>query len=149
MREALAMVGDNGLYLPMTRVVRLWSMEPGPTRITNCYCPIYCNPFVMSWSGTHLCRHRWTCSKCMSDGAKESCACSLLMSLCVVVLLSFNNFSPCLLSSSKSFPRHRWSSYSITLRSGSKPCLKRQQYLPSYFIKNSTVINRVLSDSTP
>ena len=29
MREAPAIVGDNGLYLSMTRVARLWSMRPG------------------------------------------------------------------------------------------------------------------------
>ena len=32
------------------------------------------------------------------------------------VAVFFNNFSRCLLSSSKKSPRHRWSSYSITLR---------------------------------
>ena len=42
----------------------------------------------------------------------------------------FNNFSRCLLSSSKKSPRHRWSSYSITLHSGPKPWIKRQWYLP-------------------
>ena len=28
-RKALVMVGDNGLYLLMTRVMRLWSTRPG------------------------------------------------------------------------------------------------------------------------
>ena len=46
----------------------------------------------------------------------------------VAILLSFNNFSLCLLSSSKKSPTHHWSSYSITLRSVQKPCLKRQWY---------------------
>ena len=34
---------------------------------------------------------------------------------CVAVLLSFNNFSLCLLTYSKKIPRLRWSSYTITL----------------------------------
>ena len=47
---------------------------------------------------------------------------------CVVVLLCLNNFSLCPVS--KKNRRHRCSSYSITLCSGPKPCLKRQWYLP-------------------
>ena len=31
MRESPAMVGDDGLYLLMTQVVRTWSMRSGPT----------------------------------------------------------------------------------------------------------------------
>ena len=77
MREEHAMAGDNGLYLFIARVVRSWSMGPRPMWMTNCYCPIYCNPFVMSWSGAHLC----TCSM-RNDGAKESYGSSLWMSLC-------------------------------------------------------------------
>ena len=48
----------------------------------------------------------------------------------MMVMLSFNNFSLCLLSSSMESPRHHWPSYSITWRSGPKPFLKRQCYLP-------------------
>ena len=87
MREEYAMKGDNGLYLFIARVVRSWSMGPQPMWITNCYCPIYCNPFVVSSSGAHLC----TCSM-RNDGAKESYGSSLWMRLCgctVVLQLLF------------------------------------------------------------
>mgnify|MGYP006973835171 CR=1 FL=1 len=59
-REALVMAEDNGLCLSMTRVLRSQSMRTVPTCTENCYCPIYCNPFVMSWREAHLCspKHR-------------------------------------------------------------------------------------------
>ena len=72
----------GGLYLSMTRVLRLWSVGPSPTCTANCYCLIYCNPFVMSWSGARLFIPWLTCS-IRSGGAKESCNCSLWMSLCL------------------------------------------------------------------
>ena len=72
----------KGLYLLMTRVVRSWSMGSGTTCKKNCYCLIYCNPFVMSCFRAHLCSPWLTCSMSRSDGAKESCDYSLLMSLC-------------------------------------------------------------------
>ena len=52
------------------------------------------------------------------------------------VLFSFSNFSLCLLNTSKNDPQQRWSSYSIILGSGLKPCLKRQWYraLIFYFL---------------
>ena len=43
--------------------------------------------------------------------------------VCVVVLLSFNNFSLHLLIFSKNSPRYQWSLYFITLHNGPKPCL--------------------------
>ena len=93
MGEAPAMVGDNGLYLLMTRVLRSWSMGPGPTCTTNCCCPIYCNSFAMSWSGAHLCIPWLTCT-IRSDGTKESCDCSLWMSLCGCTLQQLFPISP-------------------------------------------------------
>ena len=44
------MAMDNGLYLLMIRVVKSWFTRPGPTCMTNCSCPIYCNPSPMSYS---------------------------------------------------------------------------------------------------
>ena len=82
---------------------------------------------VIALVRSRLCRS-WSCSMSMSDGAKESSNCCLLMGSCVV-LLSFNDFSLCLLSSSKKRHRHHWSSYFITLHSVQKPCLKRHYYL--------------------
>ena len=58
---------------------------------------------------------------------------------CVGILLSFNNFSLCLLRSSKKSPKHCWSSYSITLHSGPKLLLKVAMVSHYYFIKNTTV----------
>ena len=86
-------------------------MKPRPMCTENCYCPIYCNPFAMSWFGAHLCSPWLTCSMSKSNGAKESCD-VLCWCSCVVVLLSFNNLSLCLLSSSKKSPEQCWSSYS-------------------------------------
>ena len=63
--------------------------------------PIYCNPCVMSWSGAHFCNPYLTCS--MSDGAKESCDCSLLMSLCGCVVV-LQQLLMCLFNSSEKSP---------------------------------------------
>ena len=49
---------------------------------------------------------------------------------CVVVFLSFNNFSLRLLSSREKSPRLHWFSYSVTLGTGRKFWLKRQWCLP-------------------
>ena len=65
-----------------------WDSFPmqGPTCTTNCYCLNNCNHFAMSSLGIHLCSPWLTCSMSRSDGAKESCDCSLLMSLCGCIL---------------------------------------------------------------
>ena len=47
--------GDNGLYKSIPSVIRLWAITSGSNCMTNCYCLIYCNPFVMSWLEAHLC----------------------------------------------------------------------------------------------
>ena len=65
----------------MTRVVSSWSMGLVCMCTTNCYLLIYCNPFVMPWSEAHLCIPWLTYRMSKIDGAKESCGCSLLMSL--------------------------------------------------------------------
>ena len=49
--------------------------------------PDCCNPFAMSSLGVHLCSPSLACSMNKSDGAKESCDISLLMSLCGDVAL--------------------------------------------------------------
>ena len=71
---------------------------------TNCYCPICCNPTLSQCAGVES-----TCvaldwlvawlDSLRSDGAKESCACSLLMKSC-------SNYSLLIRSCSK------WNSYS-------------------------------------
>ena len=85
-REELAMIGDNGVYLSMTRVVRScpWGQDLFASKLL---CLIYCNPFAMYWLGAHLCSPWLTFSMNKSDVAKESCDCSLLMSLCGCIVV--------------------------------------------------------------
>ena len=49
-RETPSMMGDNGLYLLMIRVMISWCIGPGPTCTKGCLCLIYRNYFAMSWS---------------------------------------------------------------------------------------------------
>ena len=82
--EAPEMAKDNGLYLSMIRVLRSWSMGPGPMCTTKCYCPIYCKPYVMCWSGAHCCYSWLTCSRWVM-GLKEVVI--LLMSSCGCIVV--------------------------------------------------------------
>ena len=75
-------------FLSVARVVRLCSTGLGSTCIKSCYYPIYCNPFAMSGLGFLLRSPCLTCTMGRSDGRKERCDCSLLMSLCGCVVLS-------------------------------------------------------------
>ena len=68
-----------GLDLSITR--SSWSRLEWPMCTSNCYCPIYCNPFTMSSTGgAHLCTLDWL-------GAKENCDCSSLASFCKSIVL--------------------------------------------------------------
>ena len=107
MREAPMLLGDNGLYLLVTRVIRLWSKWSWPACTTRFYCLIYCNPFWVSWSRIHMYSPWLTCS-IRTDVAKRSYDCPCWWPV-VVVLLSINNFSLCLLNSNKTIPHICWS----------------------------------------
>ena len=90
---------------------------------SNCYWLIYCNP---------LCNPSWEPNCVALDGLVVG----------VTGLLFFTDelvwWFCCLSTTSRCIswvlaitgPEHCWSSYSITLRSEPKPCLKRQWYLP-------------------
>ena len=71
----------NGPYHSITRVMGLFPTRLRPESMTNWYCPIYCNPFAMSWTGAHLCTLDWL------DGPKENCHCSSLVSICGSIVL--------------------------------------------------------------
>ena len=117
------MRGDNGLNLPMTKVVRSWSMRPGLTCTTECYCPIYSIPFIMSWLGAH-CSLVFRCSM-SRNGDKESCDSSLLIRLCLYCCPSITIPYVSL----------------VVARKSSSNLLKEAIVSPSYFIKNTTMTN--------
>ena len=71
-REALVMEGETGLYLSMRMLARSWSITPGLTCKTNCFCPISCNPIAMSGSEAHLCSLWLTYSVSRSNRSKET-----------------------------------------------------------------------------
>ena len=108
----------------------------------------YRNPFAMCWLQSHLCSAWLTCCMCGMMGLKKAVI-VLRWWARVVVLLSVNNFSWCLVSSSKKSPKYCWSSYSTTLRNGSKPCLKRQSCLPLFHTKEHNDKHIVLQIPLP
>ena len=76
--------GDNAINLLMTRVVRSWSMGPGLTCVINCYCLIYCSPFVM-WCREPMCTYVISKSICTSIHLQSRA--SLLMAYVVVSIV--------------------------------------------------------------
>ena len=106
-KEAPSMRGDNSLYLLMTTIRKLRSKWSWPTSTAHCYCLIFCNPFQAPWSRPI----HWLVAWEEVMELKEVVI--ILHSRVGIFLLSFNNFSLCLLSSSKKGHKHSWSSYSI------------------------------------
>ena len=102
--------------------------------------PINCNPFVMSWSGAHLCIPRLTCRISRSDGAKESCDCSLWMSLCGCILQQLFPMSLELQQEKSQAPLVLIFHY---LAQWAKALCKEAMVSPSDFIKDTTVTNIV------
>ena len=76
----------------------------------NCYCWFYCSAFQLFWSRPYLYNSWLTCSM-RGDGTNETCDVSLLMSChgCIAIQQLLSSF----LSSSKSSPKHCWSSYPL------------------------------------
>ena len=142
------MGGDNDLYLSMTKVVRSWSIGPGQHARKIAIAQSIVTPLLCPGRETIYIAFDWLVAWISMMGLKN-----VVIVLCwwayVVILLSFNNFSMCLLSSSKKCPKHRWSSYSITSYSWPKSCLKRQWYLPLISYKTLPWQTWCSSDSNP
>ena len=93
------------------------------------------HPFVMSWSGAHLCSPGLTCSMSKSDGAKESCDCSWLMSLCGCIVVLQQPF-PVSLEFCKKNPQAPLVLIFHYPLWWAKVLLKEAMVSSSYFIKN-------------
>ena len=123
------MAGDNGIYFSMVGEVMVHEAEAFLqdklltwSFITPLQCPCWDSICVAL-----ECLVAWVAVMGLKNAVILLCWWA-----CVVVLLSINNFSLCMLSSCKKSPRCHWSSCSITLRGGLKPWLKRQWHLPLF-----------------
>ena len=112
--------------MPSSRAsLLLWQRHPTPRQTlfsSNILWSFWYGCSHYSHLEAHLCSPWLTCSMSRRDWLKKVVI--VCWWACVAVLLS-NNFCHC-----KKSPKHCWSTYSITLSSGPKPCLKRQWYLP-------------------
>ena len=143
MRKHLQFVGDNGLHLSRTSMVKSWSMMLGPMCMANYCCRIYRNPFAMSGLEQGCVAVDWLVPMSGSDGAQESCDCSLVMSLCVSIFLSSTTTSPCLsLVLARTTPSTVGPHIPLPCPMA-KGLVKGAIVSPSYFIKHSKMANIV------
>ena len=136
------MARDNGLYLRIATVPRLWSTRPGSTCTRNCYLSIYHDPFAMfRWEPTWVAFDPLVAWLGMM-GLKK-----VMIVLCwwvVVAFLSFNHFFLCLLSSFKNSPKHRSSPYIWA-----KALIEEAEVTPVLVHKNNTMASLVFFQFHP
>ena len=114
--------------------------------MTNCYCFIYWNPSVLSWLGAQLCSPQSTCSISGSSEAnkerrkKESCDCSLLISLCGCIVVLFQ-LLPVSLEFQQEKPQAPLVLIFQYLAQQAKDLLKQATISRSFLRQNSTMAN--------
>ena len=104
-REAPMVLGDNGLYLLMSRLMDSLSRRSGPTYTMNYDYPIYFSPVRVAESSFHLCNYWWgvmQLKKCDGSSSMSYCGYIIVLQQLLPILTIDDIFIPlsCVVSQS-------------------------------------------------